>query len=117
MVAAAGPFGLGAPELLIIFGVVLLLFGATRLADIGGGLGKGIKEFRKNVKEEAEEEETPPAAAAPPPAPTASAETAERVMDRPEAVSALKCPNCGGLNPIGARHCNNCGASIATPVT
>jgi ribosomal protein L40E len=38
-------------------------------------------------------------------------------MDRPEAVSALKCPNCGGLNPIGARHCNNCGASIATPVS
>ena len=34
--------GLGAPELLIILVIVLLIFGASRLTDIGGSLGKGI---------------------------------------------------------------------------
>ncbi|HLF77365.1 MAG TPA: zinc-ribbon domain-containing protein [Dehalococcoidia bacterium] len=30
---------------------------------------------------------------------------------------AVKCPSCGTLNPVGARHCNQCGASIAAPVS
>lgn len=45
---------LGAPELIIILVIVLLLFGANRLADVGGSLGKGIKEFRRAVKDEEE---------------------------------------------------------------
>ncbi|MFH1373477.1 MAG: twin-arginine translocase TatA/TatE family subunit [bacterium] len=44
-------FGLGWPELLLIFVAVLLLFGAKRLPDIAQGMGKGIKEFRKAVKD------------------------------------------------------------------
>ncbi len=44
-------FGLGATELLIIGGIVLLIFGAKRLPDIGKGLGGAIKEFR-NVRKE-----------------------------------------------------------------
>ncbi len=44
-------FGLGWPELLLIFVAVLLLFGAKRLPEIAQGLGKGIREFRKSVKE------------------------------------------------------------------
>jgi sec-independent protein translocase protein TatA len=42
-------FGLGTTELLIIGGIVLLIFGAKRLPEIGKGLGSAIKEFR-NVK-------------------------------------------------------------------
>ena len=38
---------LGVPELVIILVIVLILFGAGKLADIGGALGKGIREFRK----------------------------------------------------------------------
>lgn len=38
---------LGIPELIIILVIVLILFGAGKLADIGGALGKGIREFRK----------------------------------------------------------------------
>lgn len=41
----------GVPELLIILVIILILFGAGKLADIGGALGKGIKEFRKANKE------------------------------------------------------------------
>lgn len=42
-------FGLGIWELLAIFMVVLLLFGAKRLPEIGGSLGKGIREFKDSV--------------------------------------------------------------------
>lgn len=44
-------FGLGATELLIIGGIILLIFGAKRLPEIGKGLGGAIKEFRKVRKE------------------------------------------------------------------
>jgi len=40
-------FNLGVPELLIIFFVILLLFGAKKLPDLASGLGKGLREFKK----------------------------------------------------------------------
>lgn len=42
---------LGMPEILLILVVLLLLFGARRLPEIGGALGKGIREFRGSVKD------------------------------------------------------------------
>ncbi len=42
---------LGFPELLIIMVVILLLFGAKRIPEIAGSMGKGIKEFKKNINE------------------------------------------------------------------
>jgi len=44
-------FGLGIWELLAIFMVILLLFGAKRLPEIGGSLGKGIREFKDSVSQ------------------------------------------------------------------
>lgn len=44
-------FGMGPWELLIVFLVILLLFGAKRLPGIAQGLGKGIKEFRSAMKD------------------------------------------------------------------
>jgi sec-independent protein translocase protein TatA len=41
----------GLTEILIILGIALLLFGAGRLADIGKGLGEGIRNFKKGIKE------------------------------------------------------------------
>jgi len=43
--------GIGPTELLLIFLVVLVLFGARRIPDIAQGLGKGIREFKKAVKD------------------------------------------------------------------
>jgi sec-independent protein translocase protein TatA len=43
--------GLGMGEMVLIFLVVLLLFGAKRLPEIGSSLGKGIREFKSSVKE------------------------------------------------------------------
>jgi sec-independent protein translocase protein TatA len=111
MVLVAGPFGLGPLELGLIVLVLVLLFGATRLADMGASLGKGIKEFRKNIKED--EEEKPAEKATEPQIVTATAEK----VNTPEAVSAVKCPECSTLNPLGARHCNQCGTSIEVRVS
>ena len=44
-------FGIGLPELLVIFLVCLLLFGANRLPEIGRSLGEGIREFKKAFKD------------------------------------------------------------------
>jgi sec-independent protein translocase protein TatA len=44
-----GMFGLGATELLIILAIVVLLFGARRLPEIGSGLGKAIRGFKEGI--------------------------------------------------------------------
>ena len=49
------------PELLIILAIVVLLFGAKKIPDLAKGVGKGIKDFKKAVKEDDEvADATPP---------------------------------------------------------
>ena len=43
------PFGIGWPELTIILVIVLVIFGASRVPEVGGAIGRGIREFRKSV--------------------------------------------------------------------
>jgi len=52
-------FGLGTQELFIIMIIVIVLFGATRLPQIGSGIGKAISNFKKGVREEGEIDVTP----------------------------------------------------------
>lgn len=56
---------LGAPELIIILVIIILIFGVGKLPEVGQALGKGIREFR-GAASGGEEEETPPAKPAPP---------------------------------------------------
>lgn len=44
--------GLGVPELLLILVIVIAIFGAGRLAGIGGALGGSIREFRRSVRDD-----------------------------------------------------------------
>lgn len=44
-------FGLGMPEMLIILVIVLVIFGASRLPQLGEGLGKSIQSFKKAMKD------------------------------------------------------------------
>ena len=52
-------FGMGIGELLVILVIVLILFGAGKLPDIGEGLGRGIRNFRKQIKAPDEIDITP----------------------------------------------------------
>jgi sec-independent protein translocase protein TatA len=47
-------FGLGATEIILILVIVLLIFGANRLPQLGSGIGKGIRNFKKSLKGEDE---------------------------------------------------------------
>jgi sec-independent protein translocase protein TatA len=51
---------IGGTELLLIILLALLLFGAGRLSDIGKGLGEGIRNFKKGIKEESDSPEAKP---------------------------------------------------------
>ena len=48
-------FGLGMPELIIILVIILIIFGAGKLPEIGSGIGRGIKNFKKATNEPPEE--------------------------------------------------------------
>jgi sec-independent protein translocase protein TatA len=45
-------FGIGVPELLIILVIILIIFGAGKLPEIGSAVGKGIKNFKKSFQDQ-----------------------------------------------------------------
>ncbi len=51
--------GIGMPELLVILVIILIIFGAGKLPEIGAGLGKGIRNFKKATSEPLESAENP----------------------------------------------------------
>lgn len=51
--------GIGMPELLVILFIALLIFGARRLPEIGSGIGKAIRDFKRSLKEPPEIDVTP----------------------------------------------------------
>lgn len=99
---AAGPFGLGFPELIVILVVVLLIFGTARVADIGGALGKSIREFRRAAKEPEE------------PAPTNTNAASSAPSPEP---AGRHCSNCGQGLATEAKFCANCGTPAQATVS
>jgi sec-independent protein translocase protein TatA len=57
------PFGMGFGELVIILVIVVVVFGATKLPQLGDGLGKAIKNFKRSVNAQNEIDVSPEAKA------------------------------------------------------
>jgi len=51
-------FGIGMPELVIILVIVMIIFGANKLPQMGAGLAKGIRNFKKGIDEKEESDAT-----------------------------------------------------------
>ncbi len=82
---------LGAPELIIILVIIILIFGVGKLPEVGQALGKGIREFRGAADAEDEEEQQPPAKPAAPAAP-ASIPVAPVAVEAPRPATAVEAP-------------------------
>jgi sec-independent protein translocase protein TatA len=59
-------FGLGVGELLVVL-IIVLIFGANKLPEIGGGIGRAIRDFRKEIRKPDEIDVTPEKKSDPPP--------------------------------------------------
>jgi len=97
------PFGLRPEHLIVIAIVALIIFGPSRLPEIGRSLGKTIKEFQSATREATQgftSEITKSDSPAPTPAAPASAAEAKAT-----------CKNCGKPIPVGAKFCMECGAA------
>jgi sec-independent protein translocase protein TatA len=81
---AVGPFGIGPFELILILAVVVIIFGVGRLPEVGGAIGRGIREFRKATREE----------------------------EPKQIASTRKCKNCERPLPDDATVCEFCGAKV-----
>ena len=86
---------LGGPELLIIAVVVLIVFGAGRLPNVLGQLGKGVRDFRASAEGKDE-----------PAAPVSSAE------DPAPAKTERSCAGCGKAISRDAQFCPHCGSAV-----
>jgi sec-independent protein translocase protein TatA len=96
---------LGAPELIVVLFILLIIFGAGKLTDVGRSLGQGIREFRHSVNDE--------------PAPATPAGStpvgSTPVGSAPAAtVVANKCTRCGAELQPGARFCASCGQAVTS---
>ena len=103
MIAAAfGP--IGPFEGIIILLVVVLIFGVGKMADVGGALGKSVREFRKAAKETDEPEAL------------ISESTAESTASGAPAATGATCAKCGTQLDAEKKFCSECGASVQAAV-
>lgn len=85
-------FGLQPQDLVIILIVALLIFGPSKLPEIGKAMGRTIREFQTGIKE-------------------ASQGFSAKVESNDKAESAPMCQACGKAVPAGAKFCVECGAA------
>jgi sec-independent protein translocase protein TatA len=104
---------MGAPELLIIAVIVLLVFGSSKLGDVGGAVGRSIREFRKAAGEDAD---TPSVSASIIPTPSLAPPARDAQLQSVDGVGRF-CAECGNGIAEGQKFCSRCGTRIATPAS
>lgn len=96
------PLGLGPWEIGGILLIVLLIFGVGRLPEVGGALGRGIREFRKSADGSDDDDK---------PASDVSASPAGDIAD------SVFCGECGTKNSRSVKFCSSCGHAIGAAVS
>lgn len=93
---ALGLFGtIGTPELIIILIILVLIFGASKLPQLGGAMGKTIKNFKSEMKD-------------------GMAEDAKTAESGPASAETRFCAKCGaGVKDAGADFCPKCGKALS----
>ncbi len=86
---------LGGPELLLVLAVVLIVFGAGKLPDVLGQLGRGVRSFRAEASDEK-------------PAQVTAGSTTTAAAPG----TTIYCRNCGRPNTTDAKFCSNCGQAL-----
>ncbi len=112
LLAGLGP--LGVPELLIIALIVVLVFGVGRLPEVGGAVGKSIREFRKATKDDDAGASTTASDPMMPPRPDMSAGSPSSMSSAGETIF---CSECGTKNARSAKFCSQCGHAIGAAVS
>jgi sec-independent protein translocase protein TatA len=103
MASLLAVLGMSGGELIIIFAVILVLFGAKKIPDFAKGLGQGIKEFKKASREVQDEleraasESHVPTPAPPAPVPQPDANAVAQTAAAP--VAALTAPEASAVEP------------------
>ncbi len=87
---------IGLPELLVILVVLILVFGAGKVGDMGGALGKSVREFRRAAHEPEE--------------PGRSTSASAAWSTNSQATAGRFCSNCGVQLNSDAKFCAQCGA-------
>lgn len=99
------PFRIEPLDIVIVLIAALLIFGPSRLPEIGRGIGRALNEFRKGTKEMVDGftgEVTKPI----------SEERSSALSSQLEPASGNMCAHCGAANVPDARFCNHCGARL-----
>jgi sec-independent protein translocase protein TatA len=110
LLAGLGP--LGVPELLIIALIVVLVFGVGRLPEVGGAVGKSIREFRKATKDdEAATDASSTSASA------GAGISAAAPLQAAAGGETMFCGECGTKNLRSAKFCSQCGHAIGASVS
>jgi sec-independent protein translocase protein TatA len=104
---AGGPFGLGPLELGVIVIVLLLVFGVGKVGDLGGALGKSVREFRRNVHDDD----------APASTESTNNSSSGSTAASPQVTAARFCTNCGAQVDGEAKFCAKCGTPAQATVS
>jgi sec-independent protein translocase protein TatA len=118
VLAGLGPFGPW--ELALILLIVVLIFGVGRLPEVGGAVGKGIREFRKATNADDDDKKSSTLSSASNDNGASTVNGAVGAAPGATAASASDrafCTECGAANARGAKFCAECGHAMTADIT